>query len=54
MLDTFILLVQANYLDYIDLFEAGRAKALQPSALLYSAGGLQLDHSSERADDREL
>ncbi|WP_419761408.1 hypothetical protein [Anaeromassilibacillus senegalensis] len=29
MLDTFILLVQANYLDYIDLFEAGRAKALQ-------------------------
>ena len=30
MLDTFILLVQANYLDYIDLFEAGRAKALQP------------------------
>lgn len=33
MLDTFILLVQANYLDYIDLFEAGRAKRSNWSAL---------------------
>ena len=46
LLDTFLPLIQAHYLDFISHFEVDPAEALQPvCAPLYPAGGLQLVHS---------
>ena len=46
LLDTFLPLIKAHYLDFIDRFEADPVEALQPVGLhpLYPAGGLQLVH----------
>ena len=56
LLDTFLPLVKANYLDFIDRFEADPVEALQPvcapftEAEDYSWGGLQLVHLCAGAD----
>ena len=51
LLDTFLPLVKANYLDFIDRFEADPVEALQPvCAPLHRGGGLQLVHLCAGAD----
>lgn len=51
LLDTFLPLIKAHYLDFIDRFEADPAEALQPVCTpLYPAGGLQLVHLCAGAD----
>ena len=55
LLDTFLPLVKANYLDFIDRFEADPVEALQPVCApglrpLHRGGGLQLAHPCGRAD----
>ena len=51
LLDTFLPLVKANYLDFIDRFEADPVEALQPvCAPFIRGGGLQLVHLCAGAD----
>lgn len=51
LLDTFLPLVKANYLDFIDRFETDPVEALQPvCAPLHRGGGLQLVHLCAGAD----
>lgn len=51
LLDTFLPLVKANYLDFIDRFEADPVEALQPGLRpLHRGGGLQLVHLCAGAD----
>ena len=49
LLDTFLPLVKANYLDFIDRFEADPVEALQPVCAPFT-GGLQLVHLCAGAD----
>ena len=51
LLDTFLPLIKAHYLDFIDCFEADSTAALQKvCAPLYPAGGLQLVHPCAGTD----
>ncbi len=54
LLDTFLPLIKARYLDFIDRFEEDPAEALQPVCAPFTrAGGLQLRiHVEEQAVEK--